>query len=377
MSKKAVNAKSSDAKRFSNRRQKLVRQIRKNKSDALLVTNEANVQWLTGFSGDSSWLLIGPDVELMLSDTRYTTQLNDECPDVATVIRDSSQQIVDLVQTVVKKQKLKSLGFESGNVSHSVWATIENNVSAELVATTGLVEELRQYKDAQEIADIRTAIQMAQRGFNCLRAELRGEQTELEIAHNLEHSMRRFGAERAGFDPIVAVGPQAALPHARPGLRTVSESPVLLVDWGAETSSNYRSDLTRVLISGKLSKKMQKVYDVVLTAQKKAIDKIKPGVKCVDVDAVARNYIDKSGFGKYFGHGLGHGIGIDIHELPRFSPISKGVLEPGMVVTVEPGIYLPGVAGVRIEDDILVTRDGCEILSSLPKELADAQVDCV
>ena len=361
-------------KRFQTRRRRMLRLVRKAKADVILVTNESNVQWLTGFSGDSSWLLIGPDMELMLSDTRYTTQLANECPDVATSIRDARQPMVDLLQSILKKARIQTVAFESGSLTHEVWASIASAVTGELVPATGIVEELRQIKDSTEIADIRHAIRLAERGFECLRAELQAEQSELQVAHNLEHAMRRFGAERAGFDPIVAVGPQAALPHARPGNRLIRESPVLLVDWGAETSSNYRSDLTRVLISGKLSKRMEKIYNVVLTAQLKAIDKIKPGAKCVDVDAVARNYIDKAGFGKYFGHGLGHGIGIDIHELPRFSPISDGVLQPGMVVTVEPGIYLPGIAGVRIEDDILVTRDGCEVLSSLPKRFEDAQV---
>jgi Xaa-Pro aminopeptidase len=187
--------------------------------------------------------------------------------------------------------------------------------------------------------------------------------------------MRSFGANGPGFEPIVGVGPTAALPHAHAGDLKVSESPVLLVDWGAETQSGYRSDLTRVFFTGKITKQMETVYKVVLKAHQKAIAAIKPGVSCKAVDTIARKIIADAGFGKYFGHGLGHGFGLDIHESVRMSPLSDQVFEPGMVITVEPGIYLPGKFGVRIEDDILVTNDGHEVLSSVPREFDDAVVE--
>jgi Xaa-Pro aminopeptidase len=244
----------------------------------------------------------------------------------------------------------------------------------ELVATSGLVEELRMIKDAHEIGEIREAVRIAERGFSCLRSALVGGATELEVAHDLEHSMRRFGAERAAFEPIVAVGPRAALPHARPGKNHINESPILLVDWGAETTSGYKSDLTRVLVTGKVLPKLEKIYGVVLKAQLRAIDAIRPGAKASQVDRAARSIIEKAGFGKQFGHGLGHGFGLDIHEEPRMSPISKCELKPGMVITVEPGIYIPGWGGVRIEDDVLVTRDGHEVLTSVPKNFDESIV---
>lgn len=362
-------------KRHVTRRNKLIREIKKSDGDAMLVTNESNVTWLTGFSGDSSWLLIGPHIEVIISDTRYTTQLKDECPELDTVIRDAGSTITDAVATTLKKAKLKKLNIESDTMSVSVFSQLTCDTSAEILPTSGVVENARMVKDAHEIAEIRKAIHMAERGFQCLKANLQLEQTELQVAHNLEHSMRSFGAERAGFDPIVAVGPNAALPHAHPGTKRVNEAGHLLVDWGAETPSNYRSDITRVLITGKNPKKFEKIYNVVLEANMRAIDKIRPGASCKAVDAVARDYIAKAGYAKYFGHGLGHGFGIDIHEQPRLSPISNQTLEVGMVVTVEPGIYLPGQMGVRIEDDILVTKDGCEIMTSLPKSFEEALID--
>jgi Xaa-Pro aminopeptidase len=183
--------------------------------------------------------------------------------------------------------------------------------------------------------------------------------------------MRRFGARGAAFPPIVAVGAQAALPHAHPGRRRISEAGFVLIDWGAATFGGYKSDLTRVLVTGKIPPKLEKIYRVVLKAQQEAIQKIRPGAKCSDIDTAARNVIEAAGFGKNFGHGLGHGIGLNIHEGPRFAPISEDELKPGMILTVEPGIYLPHFGGVRIEDDVLITKSGHEVLSSVPKRFEE------
>ena len=185
--------------------------------------------------------------------------------------------------------------------------------------------------------------------------------------------MRLFGAKECAFPSIVAVGARAALPHATLSDRRVDSAELLLIDWGANESL-YRSDLTRVLVTGRLSPKLEKIYRIVLEAQLAAIDAIQPGMACEDVDAVARTIIEKAGYGKYFGHGLGHGLGLHVHEGPRLAKGVKTPLKPGMIVTVEPGIYLPKWGGVRIEDDVLVTREGCKVLSSVPKELEDVVV---
>jgi Xaa-Pro aminopeptidase len=195
------------------------------------------------------------------------------------------------------------------------------------------------------------------------------EATELRVAHELEHAMRRLGALRASFEPIVAAGRRSALPHARATAAPIGAGGFVLVDWGASDVSGYKSDLTRLIATDKISPKLAKIYRVVLKAQRRGIEVVRPGAKCADVDAAARAVITNSGYGKNFGHGLGHGIGLEIHEGPRVNPRSEETLAPGMVITIEPGIYLPGWGGVRIEDDVLVTRDGFEVLSTLAKEL--------
>ncbi len=361
--------------RYELRRNRLLRRLKKESVDALLVTSEINVRYLTGFSGDSSYLLLGQSLTVLISDSRYTTQISDECPGLDTAIRGMKNTIVDVTAKVARQAKLKKLGFESHITTVADFKTLQEKIKQlELVPVASLVEELRTIKDAHEIGEIREAVRQAERGLEVIRASLVGSATELQVAHDLEHAMRHFGAERAGFDPIVAAGPRAALPHARPGKSRIDSANLLLIDWGSETTSCYRSDLTRVWLTGKISPKVEKIYRVVLNAQRRAISKIRPGARCSEVDAVARKSIGKAGFGKYFGHGLGHGIGLQIHEQPRFSPISEDVLKPGMVVTVEPGIYIPGWGGVRIEDDILVTRNGHEVLTSVPKEFDDAVV---
>ena len=337
--------------RHISRRHKLVQAIRKAGLSALLVTNPKNVSYLTGFTGDDSYLLIGPDATQIFSDSRFETQLRDECPAIQAEVRTARTTMARSMTVDVRDSLVEKLS------------------PLQLVSQTGLVEELRQIKDPEEIEELRLAVDQAQRGYALMKSLLLPSMTERQAAHELEHGMRRFGALKAAFEPIIAVGDHAALPHYRAGLRRFDESPFVLCDWGAVSPRGYHSDLTRVWGTGKVPPKLLRIYGVVLNAQQAAIAAIRPGVKCQDVDAVARKVIDQAGYSKYFGHGLGHGIGLDIHEGPRLSPISTDELKPGMVVTVEPGIYLPGLGGVRIEDDILVTRDGCEVLTSVPHEL--------
>ena len=311
---------------------------------------------------------------ILLSDTRYTTQIEEECPGIQTNIRDSQSTLLDSVAKVSKSSKANSIAIEACHLSKSRYDSIDDQVGSELVDTEGWVETLRAVKDKTEIARIRKSIQINERAFQVIRAQLRGEQTEREIAHNLEHQIRAFGGAECAFDPIVGVGDRSALPHGIPSYKRIEESGFVLIDWGAKVDG-YCSDLTRVLVTAKIPPKIRKIYEIVLDAQLAAIAKIRPGVSFNAVDSAARSLIQKSGFGKKFGHGLGHGFGLHIHEDPFVNPIREGVFKQNMVVTVEPGIYLPGVGGVRIEDDILVTKDGCEVLSSLPKTLAENVVE--
>lgn len=360
---------------FAPRRRKLRRQLKSTGASALLVTNIKNVNYLTGFTGSAGYLFVTPKSEILLSDSRYTSQLATQCPDLEIDIRDSSSTILDSVRRVAQAAKFKSILFESDSLTKSAYDEISSQLTGiELRSSTRIVENLRAIKDKSEIAAIRKSIRVNERAFEVIRSQLLPDQTERQIAHNLEHQMRAFGAKGCAFDPIVGVGPRAALPHGFPTQTKIGESPFVLIDWGAEVEQ-YLSDLTRMLITGKVSAKFRKVYNVVLKAQTAAIRKIRPGVSAKTVDAAARKVIESAGFGNYFGHGLGHSFGLEIHEHPFLSPIHDVRLEAGMVITVEPGIYLPDFCGVRIEDDVLVTPDGHEVLSKLPKQIDECTVD--
>lgn len=359
--------------RYPSRRDKLKRLIKKGKLPAVLVSDETNVRYLTGFTGDSTWLLIGPEIEILISDGRFTTQIAEECPEIDVYVRPVSQGMVGAARKVLSKQKISAVGFESTALNFSTATQLGDSLkNQELVPVSGLVESLREVKDADEIAEIRTAIHAAEKGYEYLRASLRPEMTELEASFVLEQGMRKFGALGASFETIVAVGANAALPHARPGETNCSESPFLLVDWGARTKTGYVSDLTRMIITGSISSKLQRMYEVVKTAQEQAIKAIGPGVESRAVDRIARHVIEQAGVGPKFNHGLGHGLGLQVHESIRINPQANTVFKPGMVVTVEPGVYFPGWGGIRIEDDLLVTKQGCEVLSSVPKDLASS-----
>jgi Xaa-Pro aminopeptidase len=356
---------------FITRRNKLRRLIQQAKADALLVTNFTNVTYLTGFTGDDSYLLVTPSDETLVSDARYTTQLGEQCPKLKLEIRGPGVHMLSAVADVVQRAKVKRLGIEAGSATVALERALAKALpDAQWVATDGLVERLRTIKDKDEIEATRVACQQARRAFEVVRALLTPDMTELDIAAELEYQARRFGASALSFPAIVAVGPRAALPHAEPSHRRLKESDFVLVDWGVR-SDQYVSDLTRIVVTGRISPKLRKLYGVVLNAQLAAIDAIRPGITCEQVDQVARKIISKAGLGRAFGHGLGHGIGLEIHESPRLAVGQKAKLRPGMIVTVEPGVYLPGWGGVRIEDDILVTRSGHEVLSDVPKRWED------
>ncbi|WZO97546.1 Xaa-Pro peptidase family protein [Isosphaeraceae bacterium EP7] len=337
---------------------------------ALLITSETNVRYLTGFTGDATALLVLPGRVLAISDGRYTTQLSGECPDVEAHIRPIGQPLAAGIGEVAAKLGVQSLGFEPASLTVAQHRKLsENAPGIELVAVDGLVEGLRMVKDDAEIDEIRRAVDQAERAFLLFRAGLQVGQSEKDAADLLEGSLRCSGADGAAFPPIVAAGENAALPHARPSAeRQVGPDEFVLVDWGASTRG-YKSDLTRMVVIGKVWPKFEAVYGAVLKAQQRAIDAIRPGTTASEIDAVARGSLDGSGFGPAFTHGLGHGFGLDIHEEPRMNRESGVILQPGMVVTVEPGVYLPGWGGVRIEDDILIRPDGHEVLTSLPKSI--------
>jgi len=356
---------------FESRRKKIRALVEDSNADALLVTSFINVTYLTGFTGDDSYLLVSPDSETLVTDPRYTTQLEEECPGLKLEIREPGVTMLAGVTKAITAAKIERLGIEGSSATVSFCEAVKTALpKVELVTTENLVEQLRLIKDKSEVDATRVACVQARRAFDVVRAGLTPDMTELEVAAELEYQARRFGAKALSFPPIVAVGPRAALPHARPTQRKLGDSNFTLIDWGVN-SGLYMSDLTRIVVTGKISPKLRKIYGVVLKAQLAAIDAIRPGLTCEQVDRVARQIITRAGFGKAFGHGLGHGTGLQIHEAPRLAVGQETKLQPGMIVTVEPGIYLPGWGGVRIEDDVLVIRTGHEVLTDVPKQLED------
>jgi Xaa-Pro aminopeptidase len=343
--------------------------LRKADLDALLVSSASNVSYLTGFGGDSSYLLVGRHNTLLLSDGRFTEQIREECPGLEAVIRRTTgERMPQVIAQVCRRMRV------AGIMTVSEMGEVQAGLrGVEIRPTTGIVEELRACKDAVEVRMIRQAVRFAEAAYRQFRSEFSGFATEKCAADRLEALVRQAGGIRGSFDAIIAVGPHAAQGHARPDSRPLEAGRTVVVDWGA-AGRFYKSDLTRTLCVRTIPAKLEAVYKVVLRAQERAIQKIRPGIRGQDVDAEARSTIERAGFGRFFSHGTGHGIGLEVHESPALRPNSQTILKPGMVVTVEPGIYIRGWGGVRIEDDVLVTRTGHEVLSTLPKNLASVLI---
>jgi Xaa-Pro aminopeptidase len=363
------------------RRDRLRARLAQDGVDAYLISGVANVTYLTGFKGEASHLVVSKNKDVLVSDARFTEQIKNECPGLEALIRPPTKKTLDMVAEAIRSIKALSIGFECQVLTVSDFESLKELLpECSWLATRERVETQRMVKEPIEIEAIKAAIQMAQDAFVALNKLLLPSQTEKNVADELERLMRSMGAQCAAFPIIVAAGSNAALPHAIPSQHCIGNENLLLIDWGASSPSGYKSDLTRVLDTHVFNKtmgraeskdKLRKIYSVVLEAQKAAFNAIKPGVKALEVDRAARQLIADAGFGEYFGHGLGHGIGLQIHEAPWFRPGSETVLEPGMVFTLEPGIYLPGWGGVRIEDNILVTSSGAEYLTGISRELDD------
>lgn len=351
------------------RRARLRQSLEGDQLAVLLVTNPVNVTYLTGFSGDSGILVFSRDREILVSDARFAVQITEECPALQAHIRPVNKTVYQEAGEVLSKLCLTGVEVESHHLTLADLETLQSSAKAvSWKPGTGRVEKLRAVKDADEIAQIQQAIDIAERAYTVFRALLQPDDTEKRLCDSLESYVRQAGGQGTSFSSIVAVGERAALPHAPPTNRALHSADFLLIDWGA-AGRFYKSDLTRVIPTFRISSKLKAVHEVVLKAQTAAIQAIRPGVAARDVDAVARNLIAQAGYGDYFGHGLGHGIGLQVHEAPSLRANSEAVLEAGMVVTVEPGIYLPDWGGVRIEDDVLVTPEGREVLSRVSPEL--------
>ncbi|MFO0921066.1 MAG: Xaa-Pro peptidase family protein [Pirellulales bacterium] len=353
---------------FQKRLERLYAEMKRLDIDRFLITSFVNVTYLSGFTGDDSYLLVTDKDATLISDPRYEEQIKEECFDVKVHIRKPTDPILQVAADLVNRKGGSTLAAEPNSLTMGQLSQLQSTVSAKVIASPIEIESFRAIKDSKELKSIRRAIAMAERAFLAMRQRLTAETTERQIANEIDGNIRDLGGKGSAFQTIVGVGPRAALPHGRPSDRVLGESPFVLVDWGANEGL-YLSDLTRVLVTGRIPAKFSKIYETVLEAHRKAAVALRPGVLPSEIDGIARGAIEEAGFGKHFNHGLGHGFGLLIHESPRLAKNQVKPLQPGMVVTIEPGIYLPGWGGVRIEDDYLITKEGHERLTSLPQDL--------
>ena len=369
----------SRAKAYLKVRHKNVRDAMEHlKIDGLLLTHHPDLGYLTNFTGEDSVGLITQKDFFLVTDFRYQEQAELEAGWLKTRIREG--QMSEMLAQTLAEAKVKRVGFEAnfttvGQIDALNTELKKTNKVIELAPLEDVMSNIRKVKDDNEIDLIRKSIGVAEEAFEAIRDEIKPGQTENYLAGLLVFELRSRGATNSSFPVIVAAAANSSLPHYRPGETLVQRDQPLLIDWGAIYKC-YCSDLTRTLMLGKVSSKMKEIYKVVLAAQEAAIKFLRPGVTTMQADRVARDVIERAGFGKQFGHGLGHGIGREIHELPVMRKTGgEQELRPGMVVTVEPGIYLPGEGGVRIEDDVLITHSGCEVLTSLEKSFEGCHIE--
>jgi Xaa-Pro aminopeptidase len=348
--------------------------MRELKLDGLLLTHPPDLAYLSNFTGSDSVGLVTEKDFFLATDFRYQEQAEIEAGWLKVRLRDGKMS--ECLATTMAEAKGKRVGFEANFTTVGQVDALQTALKAdprgagvELVPLGDVLLNLRKVKDDHEVDLVRKSVAIAEEAFDVLRDAIKVGEKENYLAGLLEFELRSRGASGASFKTIVATGANSSLPHYRPQEVAVQRDQPLLIDWGA-VHKGYCSDLTRTLLVGRCSPRMKKVYSVVYEAQMAAIAYLRPGVTTLQADRVARDLIEQAGFGKEFGHGLGHGIGRDIHELPAMRKNGgEEELRPGMIVTVEPGIYLPGEGGVRIEDDVLITHSGCEVLSNLDKTI--------
>lgn len=349
-----------------NKLQKLQKRLEELGLDGMLITSNFNRRFMTGFTGTAGAVLITVDKALFITDFRYTEQAAKQCEGFEVVKQKGT--IAAEVAELAKNLGVKKLGFEEDHVAFSMFKVFEKEVQAELVPVSGEIEKLRLIKNGTEIKILKEAAKIADAAFTHILDFIRPGKTELQVSNELEFFMRSLGATSSSFDIIVASGYRSALPHGVASDKVIETGDFVTLDFGAYYEG-YVSDITRTIAVGQPTDKLKEIYNIVLEAQLRGVNGIKPGLTGKQADALTRDYITEKGYGEYFGHSTGHGIGLEVHEGPGLSVKSDVVLEPGMVVTVEPGIYIPGLGGVRIEDDIIITEEHNERLTHSSKEL--------
>lgn len=339
--------------------------------DAFIVTNLTNVRWLTGFSGSAGFVVVTPSALTLITDGRYEHQAQRElenCGSDAHLVISTHEQREKANRLVDDADRI---GLEAEHISWARQLAMQETwfPGVDLIATTGIVDALRRAKDDAELARIERAASITDEALASVLPLLRGGVTERELAGALELAMRERGADGLAFDTIIASGPNGALPHHQPSNRRIDSDELVVIDCGAMVDG-YRSDMTRTVLLGQPNDTQQRMFDVVAAAQQSGVETVQVSIPTADIDAACRSVIDAAGWGDAFTHGTGHGVGLDIHELPRIGARATDVCELGDVITVEPGVYLPDVGGVRIEDTVVVTLAGARRLTQTPKHLA-------
>ena len=336
--------------------------------DAVLITKEENVRYFSGFCGDSAVLLVTAERLILVTDRRYTEQAAAEAPLYEVV--EQRDGLYGKAAELAVDAGVVSLAFEGGALVYIKVIWLRERLGEISFDTPLNLDPLRQVKDADEVALIRRACAIADAGFAHIIDYIEPGMTELEVAAELEHHMRMLGSERPAFPTIIASGIRGSLPHGVASDKLIARGELVTMDFGA-VCGGYHSDITRTICVGHADARQRDIYDAVLTAQQRALAALHPGVTGIEVDRIARDSLAEQDLEKYFGHGLGHSLGLEIHEEPRLSKAGKDVLQPNMLITDEPGVYIPGWGGIRIEDTVLITADGAEPLTHAPKELIE------
>ncbi len=336
---------------------KVISPILKEKNlDGLIVSSPFNISYLTGYRSRDSFLLLSEKEKIYFTDSRYLKEARAHLKDIS--FKKINGSVFKVIAKVCQKLKLKKVGFEERHLSFAEYKKIKEFASGiTLSPTYGIIEELRQIKNTEELKRIRKAVEITVKALKFIPDFISPGRREAEIAGELQRFIRLNGADASAFEIIVASGPNSSFPHHLTSQRKIEKNEPVLLDIGVDYLG-YKSDLTRVYFSGKINSLIRKIYHIVCQAQEKALNKIKPGLPANKIDALSRGYIARKGYGRFFGHNLGHGVGLEVHELPRIGKRDQDKLKPGMVFTVEPGIYLPGKFGLRLEDMVLVTEKG-------------------
>lgn len=346
--------------------EKLRKKMQEENLDSFLITSPYNLRYLTNFTGTTGLAVITLEKAFFITDFRYTEQAAAQAQgfEIIKNVGPIFEEVADLVQ----KEGLRELGFEETTVSFLEYSVLEEIIDAQLIPISGMIEELREIKDEEEIAIIEKACSIADLAYDHILKMIQPGMTEIEVANQLDFYMRSLGASGVSFETIVASGLRSAMPHGVASKKIIEQGDLITIDFGCYYEG-YVSDMTRTFAIGDPGEQLKEIYQIVLEAQLAVLEVAKPGVTGKQLDAVARDYITKHGYGEAFGHSTGHGIGLEIHEGPNVSVRAEKQFVPGNIITDEPGIYLPGIGGVRIEDDLLITSDGNRVLTHSPKEL--------